>query len=419
MRLLMRFALIVIGCLLLLGSGLVAFARRDATTDVTWIYYASVDSKGVTGLYRMLSDGSGQQLLVGNTGFITRISISPDGSSIVFDADRGENGSHVYHANAVGGNMAVLSKGFDEAYAPSWSPDGEWIALMTCNARDISFSTSTSSICYLNDFGGRQGMASVYVMRPDGTDRQRLAESIRLGRPFWSPDGEWIAYVSPGINDADIARIRPDGTAQERLTDVELAEAYANQPPFVGTPNQGPSAVPVFPSGGRDLSPTWSPDGSQIAFLSNRFDDQYMGYYDLDVFLMNADGSNITRLTNTGGQTGAPQWSPDGEWIAFVDDSDGVYNIYRIRPDGSNFQQLTHNQFRTQGANGSGGNGLNDQANSWAPSWSPPIKLVWHQHWAFVAGGLLLVCSMLTLKRHREFASDAVYQRREFLRRAS
>lgn len=413
MRILVRSALFMLGCLLLLGSGLVAYTRRDAEKEVMWIYYASVDAGGKTGLHRMLSDGTGHQVLLSDTGFITRISVSPDGSSIMFDADHNDGISQVYQASAVGGNVRLISRGLEEAYAPAWSPDGEWIAFMVCSQRDLAYGTSPASTCYTG-YSGQQGVASVYLMRPDGTDQQQMTESVPLGRPFWSPDGEWIAYVSPGINGADISRIRADGEVNERLTDVDLAETYADQPPFVKSPNNQPAqAVPIFPAGGRDLSPTWSADGNQIAFLSNRFEDSNTGYYDLDVFVMNADGSNIRRLTNTDGQTGAPQWSADGEWVAFVDDSEGVYNIYRVRPDGTDMQKLTNNSYQPINSNNGRGNMFNNQASSWAPAWSPVIQLAqmeWEQPWAFVGGGLFLFSIIVTIKRHEEFSSTSFYR---------
>ena len=68
-----------------------------------------------------------------------------------------------------------------------------------------------------------------------------------------------------------------------------------------------------------DFSPAWSPDGQRIAFHSDR-DGNY------DIYVMNADGSGLARLTYDGG--GGPSWSPDGQRIAFFSDRDGNYDIY-------------------------------------------------------------------------------------------
>ena len=65
-----------------------------------------------------------------------------------------------------------------------------------------------------------------------------------------------------------------------------------------------------------DTQPDWSPDGTKIAFTSNRDGNS-------EVYVMNADGSGQTRLTNNLGFAGTPAWSPDGSRIAFTSDRDG------------------------------------------------------------------------------------------------
>ena len=71
----------------------------------------------------------------------------------------------------------------------------------------------------------------------------------------------------------------------------------------------------------RDLSPAWSPDGTQIAFDSYR-DGNW------EIYVMAADGSQPTRLTRNDAIDGIPAWSPDGTQIAFMSDRDGDFEIY-------------------------------------------------------------------------------------------
>lgn len=82
------------------------------------------------------------------------------------------------------------------------------------------------------------------------------------------------------------------------------------------------------------MSPAWSPDGSQIAFGSNR-DGGW------DIYVMNADGSGVTRLTTHAARDDEPAWSPDGTRIAFTSDRDGDFEIYVINANGSGLRQLT------------------------------------------------------------------------------
>jgi len=118
----------------------------------------------------------------------------------------------------------------------------------------------------------------------------------------------------------------------------------------------GSDIIHLTPNGGACENPSWSPDGSKIAFVSSRngiIDSPY------EIFLMNADGSNQKTLIKYGeeglwGIFGSPSWSPDGSMIVFSISyiSSG---IYIVNADGSNIVRLTDKKDRS-------------------PSWSPFIK---------------------------------------------
>ena len=90
-----------------------------------------------------------------------------------------------------------------------------------------------------------------------------------------------------------------------------------------------------------DGEPAWSPDGRKIAFVSDR--DGGVGPNQLagEIYTMNADGSAQTRLTNNPALDFAPAWSPDGTKIAFTTDRDGSYQIYTMNADGSQQTRVT------------------------------------------------------------------------------
>ncbi|MBI5293034.1 MAG: PD40 domain-containing protein [Chloroflexi bacterium] len=96
-----------------------------------------------------------------------------------------------------------------------------------------------------------------------------------------------------------------------------------------------------------DSDPAWSPDGARIAFSSER-DGNW------EIYVMNADGSDQTNLTNNSAADVPPAWSPDGARIAFYSYRDGNAEIYVMNADGSNQTRLTNNS-----------------ANDYAPAWSP------------------------------------------------
>src|SRR5262245_14688613 len=93
-------------------------------------------------------------------------------------------------------------------------------------------------------------------------------------------------------------------------------------------------------------TPSRTPD--QIAFSSDRTGKQY------DIYVMNADGTGVTNLTNHAGNDMNPAWSRDGSKIAFQSNRDGNFEIYVMNADGSNQTRLTNNR-----------------ANDVVPSWSP------------------------------------------------
>lgn len=83
-----------------------------------------------------------------------------------------------------------------------------------------------------------------------------------------------------------------------------------------------------------DFDPAWSPDGTKIAFRSHRDGNE-------EVYLMNADGSDQQNLSNAPGGDYSPVWSPDGNWIAFMSDRGGNPNVWAMRPNGSEVRQVT------------------------------------------------------------------------------
>ena len=139
-------------------------------------------------------------------------------------------------------------------------------------------------------------------------------------------NGKIAFVVSSGDGQrSGISVMNPDGSGRTQLTATQILCPQPNQPPG----SCGPDHL--------DYSPSWSPDGKQIAFIRSV---PVPGPYTSDVFVMNADGSNQRQLTQfeTGGNSNHPTWSPDGTKLAFAGTSIDHHSIlvYVMNADGSN-----------------------------------------------------------------------------------
>lgn len=163
--------------------------------------------------------------------------------------------------------------------------------------------------------GYRQGDYDLYVIDGGGDLTEKLTRfPVYDSYLSASPDGEHFVVCSRKDGDSEIYIIDSDGNEETRLTDNEF----------------------------EDRDPCWSPGGYRIVFRSNR-----EGAWDL--WLMNVDGSNLRRLTDFAGndkahgyQEGPPHWSPDGNQILFSSEREGNFDLYVIRPDGWELENLTN-----------------------------------------------------------------------------
>lgn len=193
----------------------------------------------------------------------------------------------------------------------------------------------------------------VITMRDDGTDRRTIAQNAIV--PAISPDGNRVVYYS--FADFRIHVVNADGSGDRALgfgqapswspdgTKIAYEASTGNT---VETINwdiwvmnaDGTAATRITTHPGRDLGPNWSPDGSKIAFYSYR-DSGTTPPLNTEIYSMNADGSAQSRLTNSAGEDYSPRWSPDGSKIAFTTDRDGNFEVYVMNADGSAPQNLT------------------------------------------------------------------------------
>jgi Tol biopolymer transport system component len=228
-----------------------------------------------TTIYIMQADGSGMKQLISSPVMEVDPAWSPDGQKIVFVSLRDslvdphhcegdECNYELYIMDSNGSNIQRLTDdpGYDGE--PSWSPDSKHI-------------TFTSS---------RNGKDQIYIMNSDGSDIRQITNNLAMNfYPSWSPNGRQIVYVSNLGGKHNIYVINIDGSNLKRLT---------------------------F-SKGENSEPSWSADGTRIVFISSRDNpniDKCEYFCNDEIYVMDSDGTNVIRLTNTAEIESSPVWQP-------------------------------------------------------------------------------------------------------------
>jgi Tol biopolymer transport system component len=249
--------------------------------------------------------------------------LSPDGRRLAFSSSLD---CDIWVMNTDGTGRTRLTNrsggGEDRCNAwPRWSRDGARIA----------FATNREG----RSVAGYGGLYDIYVMNADGSSPRNVSYSLgdALGSSVaaigWSPGGQVVFETSSfadGTRDITVWLVNPDGTGVRSLFDT----------PY-------------------DHSPAWSPDGSRIAFISERDGQRRL-------HIMNADGSGVRPLTahagsdwlsgNRGGTLTAfayDPWSPDGTRIAFDLDALNEWGTYVINADGTGIRRLSDHPTRFNG----------------------------------------------------------------------
>jgi Tol biopolymer transport system component len=196
----------------------------------------------------------------------------------------------------------------------------------------------------------------IYVVNVDGSGLRRLTSATRdETSPTWSPDSGRIAYEANTGKQYDIWVMNANGTGKRRLTRTAQNESVPAWSPGFGRiayarafriwvmNADGSRPHPVSPphTNGVDWSPAWSPDGTRIAYESNRQTSDHEPTN--EVWLMSADGSHQVRLTHNSLNDFQPAWSPDGRWLAFASQipHPGKNHIWLVRANGKGLHRVT------------------------------------------------------------------------------
>ncbi len=270
----------------------------DGKTQVsTNGYELTIKAIGVLGLYEVKLDFGSQEGGLENTVLTGEILAIPE--QIAFWSRRDDNGGFcdegdscnedIYLINEDRTGEVRLTTHPGQDLEPAWSPDG----------KEILFTSH------------RTGGTAVWRMNADGINQRDITSNIveRARQADWCSNGLIVvAYRDKGDSEAGIG----------------IIDLNANSfTPIYSQPNMG--GIPEWPS--------CSPDASEIAFT------RHVGNW--EVYKMNADGSDLTNITNNPAIDGIPDWSPDGKEIVFRSYRSGTADIYRMNSDGSDVIPLT------------------------------------------------------------------------------
>ena len=327
--------------------------------DGTKIAYDSMTLPFVeSDIWIMNADGSKASNLTNSPGYDTSASFSPDGRLIAFASNRDDKDNRQINAksnfdiwvmNSDGTNQRRLTDSPLLEAGPVWSPDGQRLVYVRKNER---------------------GLHDVWVMNANGANQINLTNSSDVDEqsPAWSPDGRLIAFQSARNSpqgEADIWVMNADGSNQHPVTDHNGASISAawfpdgrylvftstrdhNSETYVLDLNASFSASPaskrrnpqrLTTNVAFDTDPSVSPDGKQIAFVSNRDGAP-------EIYLMRMAGNEVRRLTFDGAEKGAPAWAPDGVSLLYeTRGAGGRTDVGAINADGSAPANLTNSPF--------------------------------------------------------------------------
>ena len=335
---------------------------------------------------------------------------SPDGQRIAFRSNR--DGGGVFLMNSDGSNVTKLTEAGSN---PAWSPDGREVAFADDLTWDYEARSTYPSASHLSAvdivtharrlitehdavqpnwsphgwrlaFWGEQrgGHRDIWTVASTGGEPIPVTDDAYIDwNPIWSTDGEQLYFLSNRGGEMNLWRVAIDESSGRLRGAPEPATLPSNNCQHVSLARNGNAliygqttrsenlwSVPFDPARGevtgaatpltqglkRYTMVSLAPDKKSFVYLARGEPQQ-------DLFTAELNGTPLRRLTDDAAQDIVPRWSPDGNWIAFLSDRSGKYEIWKIHPDGTGLTQMTFEPGR----------------DVIAPVWSPDSRRLLYQ----------------------------------------
>jgi len=252
--------------------------------------------------------------------------ISADGQWVAYsigsaDLDDDKFQERIWMSPAAGGDAIPLTTEDVSSSHPRWSPDGKFLAFLSAR----------------ND-----GKTQVWLLNRQGGEAQKLTSTAQDVNDFeWAPDGKRLVLVlrDPTPDELDAAKSKgkdkSDDGAKEKKPKTQkpwVVDRLQFKRDTIGYLDRRRTHLYVFDVAAKSLTqitsgdfddddPAWSPDGTRIAFTSNRSLPDPDRAYNSDIWIVAADnkdkGARLTQVTSNPGDDSQATWSPDGKWIAY------------------------------------------------------------------------------------------------------
>jgi dipeptidyl aminopeptidase/acylaminoacyl peptidase len=248
--------------------------------------------------------------------FVSDPRISPDGKLVAYvvtTVDQKQNRRHssIWMATIDGSRAPwQFTTSPQNSSSPRWSPDGKALAFVSSRAS--------------SDAGPGEPRPQVWVLSMNGGEARRVTNLKNGASSFqWSPDGQRLACLSrtgPSDNrpeNKDRSDVRHYSHISYKFNDTGWFDDRRSHVWIVDV-KSGSGKQITSGDDWNDSDPEWSPDGTKIAFVSNRTGKEFEENRNSDVWVIPAEGGSLTKISDHEQGDTSPRWSPDGKTIAFI-----------------------------------------------------------------------------------------------------